>query len=187
MHVIPSAQPPHRDRPQVSAERRMDWVRLALQHEPSLVADDRELRRSGPSYTYDTLASLRDEHPTRPLVLLLGDDAANQFHTWHRWREISDLAHLVFVERPYEPPAPAPELVAHLRGRRAAQIDHLHMQPAGLWLSANIPPLAISSTRVRRLLKAGRSVRGLVPESVIASFTHKDISLLTHDEEPAID
>ena len=73
MHVIPSAQPPHRDRPQVSAERRMDWVRLALQHEPSLVADDRELRRSGPSYTYDTLAQLRSELPDASLILLLGD------------------------------------------------------------------------------------------------------------------
>jgi nicotinate-nucleotide adenylyltransferase len=187
VRVIPSAQPPHREAPQVSPERRMEWVQLALQHEPALIADDRELRRAGPSYTHDTLAELREEFPDRPLVLLLGDDAANQFHTWHRWREIIELAHLVFVERPYEPPAPAPELIAHLRGRRAQSNADFSQQLAGLWLSANIPPLAISSTRVRRLLKAGRSVRGLVPESVIASFTHKDISLLTYDEEPATD
>lgn len=185
--MIPSAQPPHRETPQVDAQRRLDWVRLALQGEPALIADDRELRRSGPSYTHDTLAELRGEFPDTPLVLLLGDDAANQFHTWHRWREIVDLAHLVFVERPYEPPAPAPELVAYLRGRRAPGVAALGSQLAGLWTSANIPPLAISSTRVRRLLKAGRSVRGLVPESVIASFSSKDISLLTHDEDPATD
>lgn len=165
----------------------MQWVRLALEDEPGLIADDRELRRSGPSYTVDTLAELRAEFPDRPLLLLLGDDAANQFHTWHRWQDIIGLAHLVFVERPYEPPAPAPELVAHLRGRRAVDIDALHRQPSGLWMSAHIPPLAISSTRVRRLLKAGRSVRGLVPEAVIRSLTHQDISLLTHDEEPATD
>ncbi|WP_299692642.1 nicotinate-nucleotide adenylyltransferase [Hydrocarboniphaga sp.] len=187
VRVIPSAQPPHREAPQISAQRRMEWVQLALENEPALIADDCELRRAGPSYTHDTLAALRGEFPDRPLVLLLGDDAANQFHTWHRWREIIDLAHLVFVERPYEPPAPAAELLAHLRGRRAPSHVALSQQLAGLWTSANIPPLAISSTRVRRLLKAGRSVRGLVPESVIASFTHKDISLLTHDEDPATD
>lgn len=187
VRIIPSGRPPHRDEPQVSAERRLEWVRLALQHEPGLLADDRELRRTGPSYTYDTLAELRAELPGRPLVLLLGDDAANQFHTWHRWREIPDLAHLVFVERPYEPPAPSPELIARLRGRRAQQASDLHAREAGLWLTASIPPLAISSTRVRRLLKAGRSVRGLVPEAVIRSFTAEDISLLTHDEDPATD
>lgn len=187
VHLIPSAQPPHRDAPQVSPQRRFDWVRSAIGIEPGLVADDRELRRQGPSYTHDTLASLRQEHPDRPLVLLLGDDAANQFHTWHRWREITELAHLVFVERPFEPPAPAPELMAHLRGRRAFEASELHAQPHGLWMSAHIPPLSISSTRIRRLLKAGRSVRGLVPEAVISSFTPEDINLLAHDEDPAND
>ncbi len=185
--MIPSAKPPHRDAPQVSPQRRYDWVRLAIGNESGLRADDRELRRDGRSYTYDTLASLREEHPDRPLVLLLGDDAANQFHTWHRWREITELAHLVFVERPFEPPAPAPELVAHLRGKRAHEAEELRARRCGLWMSAHIPPLSISSTRIRRLLKAGRSVRGLVPEAVISSFTPEDISLLAHDEEPATD
>ncbi len=171
----------------MSAQRRLQWVQLALENEPGLIADDRELRRDGPSYTVDTLAQLRAENPGRPLVLLLGDDAANQFHTWHLWQEIIGLAHLVFVERPYEPPAPAPELIAHLRGRRAADADALKRQEAGLWMSAHIPPLAISSTRIRRLLKAGRSVRGLVPEAVIDSLTAEDISLLTYDEDPATD
>lgn len=187
VRVIPSAQPPHRDAPAIEAKRRFEWVRLAIADEPGLSADDRELRRQGPSYTYDTLAELRAEWPRRPLVLLLGDDAANGFHHWHRWQDILDLAHLVFVERPYEPPAPAPQLVARLRGRRALGIGELHETPAGLWMTASIPPLAISSTRVRGLLKAGRSVLGLVPEKVINSFTDEDIRLLTHDEEPALD
>jgi nicotinate-nucleotide adenylyltransferase len=187
VHLVPSARPPHRAAPALPAEKRLEWVQLAIAGEDSLVADDRELRRAGPSYMVDTLASLRAEHPKRPLVLLLGDDAANSFHTWHRWHDIISLAHLVFVERPFEPPAPAEVLVAHLRGRRAPEVAAFHEREAGLWMSAQIPPLAISSTRIRRLLKAGRSVRGLVPEAVIRSFTHKDLSLLTHDEDPAID
>jgi nicotinate-nucleotide adenylyltransferase len=149
--------------------------------------DDREIRRNGRSYTFDTLAEFRVDYPEAALVLLLGDDAANQLHTWHRWQELFDFAHLVFVERPYEPPAPAPELARFLRGRRAASAAEMLARPCGSWISASIPPLAISSTRIRRLLAAGRSIRGLVPEAVIASLTPEDVRALTQDEEPAID
>lgn len=187
VHVVPSGVPPHREAPGVPAGRRFEWVEMAIAGEPGLIADDREIRREGRSFTVDTLAGLRADMPDTAIVLLLGDDAANQFHRWVRWREIIELAHLVFVERPYEPPAPAPELVAALRGRRAASVEDLHSKPAGLWMPTTVPPLAISSTRVRGLLRAGRSVRGLVPQAVIDSFTTEDLRLLTHEEEPALD
>ncbi len=186
--IVPAAQPPHRLAPEISAARRLSWARLAIGSEPALAVDDRELRREGPSYTFDTLQELRYEHgANKPLVLLLGDDAANQLHSWHRWRELFELAHLVFVERPYEPPAPARELTAFLRGRRALGVAELQSRPAGLWFAASIPPLAISATRIRQLLAAGRSIRGLVPDAVIESLTTEDIRALTHDEDPAQD
>jgi nicotinate-nucleotide adenylyltransferase len=190
--MVPSARPPHRAAPEVPPQRRLQWVRLAIGDEAGLVADDREIRRQGPSYTYDTLAELRAElaaagQPDTPLVLLLGDDAANQLHTWHRWRELFSLAHLVFVERPFEPAAPAPELAAFLRGRKAGAPAALLSRPAGYWLAASVPPLAISSTRIRQLLKAGRSIRGLVPDAVIQSLTNEDVRALTDDEDPAED
>jgi len=187
VHVIPSGDPPHRARPRILAERRLEWVRLAVADEPRLIADDREVRRGGRSYTYDTLVELREEYRDQPLVLMLGDDAANQFHNWHRWKDIAQLVHLAFVERPYEPPQPDDELSDWLRGHRVLEADALRNSPGGRWISASIPPLSISSTRIRRLLKAGRSIRGLVPESVIRSMTAEDISLLTHNEEAATD
>lgn len=187
VRLIPSGTPPHRAAPGISAQRRLDWVRLAIGDEPGLIADDREVRREGRSFTRDTLAGLRDEFPDASLVLLLGDDAANHFHTWHRWQDIPALAHLIFVQRLYEAPALAPELVALLQGRRVIHPQALRDQRAGLFMTAAIPPLAISSTRVRGLLKAGRSVRGLIPEAVIRSFTHEDVTFLTHDEDSAND
>lgn len=186
--VIPCAAPAHRAASAISAARRLHWVRLAVAGDARLAADDRELRRSGPSYTYDTLAQLRAELGAEtPLVLMIGEDAANGFHTWHRWREILDLAHLVFVERPFEPADPAAALAALLHGRRAPSATALRARPAGLCWRVAIPPLAISSTRIRGLLAAGRSVRGLVPDAVLHDFTDEDIRLLSHDQEPIQD
>ncbi|MCK9194386.1 MAG: nicotinate-nucleotide adenylyltransferase [Nevskia sp.] len=191
VHIIPNARPPHRAIPEVPPQRRLEWARLAVGDEPGLFVDDREVRRalsrSEPSYTYDTLVELRHELGDAPLYLLLGDDAANNLHTWHQWRELFDLAHLIFVERPFEPPAPPAELNAFLRGRKAQSAEALRAQPGGLWLPLSVPPLAISSTRIRRLLKAGRSIRGLVPDAVIHSLTPQDVLALTHDEDPAYD
>lgn len=187
IHLVLSARPPHRAAPGVPARRRFEWLRLALQREPSLVADDRELRRSGRSYTYDTLRELRKEHPERPLLLILGNDALNALHTWHRWQALPELAHFVVVDRPgvaLEPDSPW----ARAFGRGLADdIETLRQTPAGRWIKAHPPLLSISATRVRGLLSAQRSVRGLVPDAVIDSFTPEDIHWLTQDEEPVLD
>lgn len=186
VRVVPSAKPPHRAAPGVSAERRMDWVRLALGDEPGLVADDRELRRAArfgvASYTVDSLAELRDEQPTARLCLLIGDDAANGLQGWHRWRELLDHAHLVVVSRPDAEPAPAAEVAAFLAPRRAASVRALHEAAHGLWLPVTVPGLQISSTRIRQLLHEGRSIRGLVPDAVIHSLKPEDVRALTIEE-----
>nr|WP_293368363.1 nicotinate-nucleotide adenylyltransferase [Nevskia sp.] len=186
VHITPSARPPHRANPGISAERRLDWVRLAVGDEPGLSVDDRELRRAEalqkPSYTYDSLADLKSEQPGATLFLLLGDDAFNQLPGWHRWRELFDLAHVVVVERPGQPPAPTAELADFLRGRKVDAARALHESTHGLWLPVSLPALAISSTRIRSLLQAGRSVRGLVPDLVIRSLTPEDVRALTIEE-----
>ncbi|MBX6421160.1 MAG: nicotinate-nucleotide adenylyltransferase [Nevskia sp.] len=187
--LIPAAQPPHRKAPAVAPARRAEWLRLAIADEPGLAVDERELHRAGPSYTYDTLAELRREHGARPLLLLLGEDAAAALPTWHRWRELYGLAHLVRIGRPAPEPGPegAPQALAFPSERRAADANQLRTQPAGCWLPVSIPPLAISSSRIRRLLAAGRSLRGLVPEPVLRSFTAEDLRALSRDENPETD
>ena len=72
VRLLPAPQPPLRHRPAIAAQRRLEWVRLAIKGHPKLVADGRELKRTGMSYTIDTLAELRDEFPATPLCLLLG-------------------------------------------------------------------------------------------------------------------
>jgi len=60
--------------------------------------------RSGRSYTLDTLSELKEELPGQTLCLFVGDDAFNEFLTWHRPLDILELAHLVVMQRPTAQP-----------------------------------------------------------------------------------
>ncbi len=175
VRLVPAASPPLRARPAIAAKRRLRWVKLAIGGRRGLVADARELRRKGPSYTVDTLESLRAQFPRTPLCLLLGQDAARSLPRWHRWRELPALAHLVFFNRPGQPAALPAALARLLHGRRARSVRELKRRPAGLWLRARMPPMDISASGIRRRLGRGLSVAGLVPDTVLADFTRKDL------------
>lgn len=183
VRLIPTAHPPHRPDSRVSPQRRLDWVKLAILKDRGLIADDREIQRDGPSYTVDTLASLRAEFPQSALVLLMGADAFSHLHSWNRWSEIIGLAHLAVISRPGSELAPSAECAALLGPRHAQKSGELLSQPAGLWTHLELPLLDISSTRIRRLLKAGVSVRGLLPDAILNSLTTADVGALTKDED----
>ena len=119
----------------------IDWrcCELAVAEFPGLVVDDRELRRAGKSYTVLTLQELRGEFPGSPILVLLGADAFRGLPSWHRWRELFDLAHFVVVERPgvnLEAGLPAPLLadLARQAGRRSGNPAFApggrHLRPA---------------------------------------------------------
>ena len=75
-------------------------VIAATEGQHGFVVDDREMRRDGPSYSVDTLASLRAENPDRSLCLIVGMDAFLSLPKWYQWREILQLAHVVVAHRP---------------------------------------------------------------------------------------
>lgn len=164
--LIPAYQPPHRAAPVASAAQRLAMVQLAVRGDAALRADDCEVRRAGTSYTIDTLAALRRELAA-PLCLFLGADAYRQLRTWHRWEQILDHAHLVVADRP-GPAAPGDAALDELEQRHGV-VDAvgLHARTTGAILRVTVPALDISSTRIRTLVAAGRSVRYLVPGPVI--------------------
>ena len=101
LRLIPLRQAVHRSQPQASPEHRLAMLRLAVQGAEGLRIDDRELRRVGESYTYDTLVDLRIElGPAVGLCLLVGADAFRGFLSWHRPDDILALAHLIVMRRP---------------------------------------------------------------------------------------
>ena len=100
IRFVPAGDPPHRSAPAASAAQRLAMVELAVANHPGLEVDAREIERTGRSFTVTTLEELRREDGRRALALVVGADAFLGLPTWHRWREIFGLAHLVVVARP---------------------------------------------------------------------------------------
>ena len=175
IRFIPCRIPAHRATPSVSAEQRLELVRLATAEQAGFAADDRELRRPGPSYMIDTLASLRSELGDTPLVLILGSDAFRELHTWRRWRELTDLAHLAVMRRPGPNRPLPPPLEEFAAPRVVGDPQTLWLRSAGGILFQPITQLDISATRIRASLARGLSPRYLLPEAVLARI--RDLGL----------
>lgn len=165
VRFVPCREPPHRPPPQVG-DLRFELVRAAIEGEPRFVTDDRELTRAGPSYTVETLASLRAELPTRALCLLVGMDAFLGLPTWHRWTELTRYAHVVVAHRPgWTPPREGP--LGELLAARGTENATLLRDPAGGRVVVTpVTQLDISSTQLRETLARGADPRYLVPDRV---------------------
>lgn len=166
MRLMPCHRPVHRDEPQVSSAQRAEMIRLALLDCPELTMDERELRRDMPSYTFDTLLSLRAELGAEvSLIWAMGTDAFAALDSWNRWQELLDYAHLVVIERPgFTLPDAGP--VARLLQQYRAPASALDELPAGAIVLPSLRLLDISATGIRAQLAAGESAQFLLPESV---------------------
>lgn len=179
--LIPSRIPPHRADPtSASAEDRFIMAQLAAQGRPGWQASRIEIDREGPSYTFDTLSALRSAGPVASetagegssraeYYFITGADAFADIASWSRYPAVLDLAHFVVVSRPgitldslraRVPSAfPSTPLTAGAPARNTRVI----------LVEANTPD--VSSTEIRRRVRAGHSLTGLVPEPVAAYIT----------------
>jgi nicotinate-nucleotide adenylyltransferase len=170
VRLMPARVPPHRPVPVASAPQRVRMLEAALAGQDRLVLDTRELERDGASYTFDTLRELRDEFGAgQSLILLLGADAFAGLPTWHRWRELFDLAHIGVLTRPGHDGALPTELRTEIASRRCTEVRGVQDSPAGRVLSIPVTPLEISATEIRAQLAAGREPRYLVPDALFAN------------------
>lgn len=173
VRLIPGGTPPHRAAPATAATHRLAMAALAIVGNARFAVDAREVRRSGPGYTYDTLAELRaEEGAQRPLVLLLGADAFLELATWHRWHELFGLAHVVVAHRPGFPIETWPDrmpqpLAREYEKRLLKQALNIYTKPAGGIAALPIAALDISATMIRRALADGESPRYLLPDPVL--------------------
>jgi nicotinate-nucleotide adenylyltransferase len=130
------------------------------------MADDRELRREGPLIWWIRWRRLREDvGPETPLCLILGADAFRELHTWRRWRELTDWAHIVVMQRPGVLQSLPTALETFMAPRVLSDSLRCAMNPAGGILFQPVTQLSISATQIRALLAHGQSPRYLLAGS----------------------
>ena len=176
IRLLPCSDPYHRESVITPAPHRLAMLQLACAGVPGLVVDDRELRRSGPTYTFDTLRSFREElGDDCSLVLCMGMDALLNFSSWHRWQEFLSLCHIVVACRPgYQLPESG-AIAELIRDKAATSVAELHTLPAGRVLIKEMTLLPVSATEVRNAIIENRSLKWLVPDPVIQYLNEKEL------------
>ena len=149
LYVFPTGDAWHKTRKLTSAEHRLAMARLAFAGIAAVQVDDRELRRSGPTYSVDTLRELRAAHPQALLHLLMGEDQAAGFSRWHAWEEVARLAVLCVAGRG------TGEGVAALRALPGVRVQGLVL-----------PQMPESATDIRNRLTTGQDIAELVGPAV---------------------
>ena len=164
LRLLPCAQPAHRVEPEVSAELRLQMLKLAIARYPQFSCDTRELDRKGPSYMVDTLASIRAEIAEVPLILFIGTDAFNGLSNWHQWQTIFNYAHIVVMTRPlYEL-----ESLSDFYSDKLVENRHsLKSSPSGKIYFQQVTQLDIAATLIREMFAEQKSTSFLLPECVI--------------------
>ncbi len=135
------------------ASDRMEMMRLACEGIEGLVPCDVEVRRSGPTYTIDTVNNLRSAQPNvSEVVLILGADAVAKLDSWHRADELAAMVSIAAMPR------------WDSNGERIAVAA-----PSARWdvTELRMPRLDIESTAVRSACAAGAPIDGLVPPAVV--------------------
>lgn len=150
---IPAHVPPHKQH-FASAADRYAMTALAIAGEPRFLLSDMEIRRSGISYTIDTIRELHEAYAGRELYFIIGMDSVAQLHTWHHIEEMLELSSFAAIWRSgYE--NALRELEAHLGARALERV-----------LLLNTPVYDVSSTEIRSRVRRRASLAGLVPRAV---------------------
>lgn len=175
VRLIPNGRPPHRESASVGADQRLAMIDLAIANSVPLVLDRCEVDRKGASYTFDTLAQIRDDiGPTTPLIFGLGADAFENIENWYRADELLNVAHLAILSRPGSIIDQNRRTGLSFDKAWTARQEDLREQPFGRVYRLEMTPLAISSTRIREQIARGWSPRFLLPETVCDYIeTHK--------------
>jgi len=179
---LPTGQPPHRAAPVIEPAHRLEMVRLAIAGNPGFALDDSEATSESVSYTIHSLERLRAQHgKARPLVLLLGADAFLGLTSWHRWRDLFELAHIGIATRSSQHVAPEqmePALASEFRQRlRIVRPGDpvLDEAAAGFVAHFAMTSLDISATAIRATLAAHGNVSYLLPDAVLGYIDHNQL------------
>lgn len=164
VRLIPCSKPAHRESPLTPAEMRLHMLNLAIQNQPELVIDRRELDRNGVSFMIDTVKSIRQECSHTPILLFMGTDAFAELTTWHHWQNLFDYAHIVVITRPQHEQA---QLSDFFSSKLTTSKEDLKIKEAGYLLFQSVTQLDITATSIRNIIKANLNPGFLLPDCII--------------------
>lgn len=175
VRLIPCKKPVLSKIAQATAEQRLAMLKLVVPNQPNFIIDERELQRKTPSYTVDTLISLRQELGEIPLALILGEDAFFSLPNWHRWQELIKLTHFIVVPRPgFSAVTNSPK--TDFKPQQIIQDPKLlTAAPGGYIFFPKVTSLAISSTLIRQQIKNGFNPRYLLPDAVLKFIQEENL------------
>ncbi|MEN6441289.1 MAG: nicotinate-nucleotide adenylyltransferase [Syntrophobacter sp.] len=182
---VPAAAPPHKPGREVLAfQHRWRMLELSIAENPHFGLSDLERRLPGKSYTVNSLRKLNEEFPGAKLFFLVGMDAFLEINTWFLFSELFRLAEIVVLRRPGHGEGDVEDFLA-----RKVSGDYIRDPSSGVFTHPEMCPvhylrntlLDISSTRIRKLVAQGRSIRYLVPREVLSYICEFDFYALGRD------
>ncbi|MGI1679135.1 MAG: nicotinate-nucleotide adenylyltransferase [Cellvibrionaceae bacterium] len=166
MRLVPCHKPPHREQPVASAKHRAAMVMAAIQNCSELTIETCELENHDPSYSFKTLKYLRGMLGENvSLCLAVGMDSLISLPSWHRWKDILKLAHIVVAARPgFDSPSSGEigEYILEHKKSDSALIEKTH----GSIVIKQLSLLPVSSTDIRARLAENLSPQFLLPDTV---------------------
>ena len=153
LHVVPTGHAWHKQRNLTEARHRLAMCHLAFANVYRALVDDREIMRSGPTYTIDTLRELQAIYPQAQLYLVMGEDQAKALPSWHRVEELGGAAIICVASR-------SDSNAASAMSSSGSALRGAVFQPV------QMPPSPLSATEIRDKSARGQSVAPLVFESV---------------------
>ncbi|MBQ5339104.1 MAG: nicotinate-nucleotide adenylyltransferase [Oscillospiraceae bacterium] len=170
--LMPAGEAPHKSSAAYApAADRLEMCRIAAKPYRWMKVSDYETRKSGKSYTVDTLRALTAQHPDTEWTLMIGSDMLLSFRTWREWQEILRLASLCAVSREQ----------GDLPGLQACADSMKAECPDAEIRVLTVDAVEVSSTEIRQNLQNHADCSCLLPENVVQYIQEKHLYL--PDEE----
>ena len=170
MRLILCARTPHRSAPACSMVDRKKMLSLAVSEKKyqDLIIDDIECKRTGLSYTLDTVSELRNQIGSEaPMYLCLGMDSFLSINTWNHWKDLVSMAHIIVAKRPGSEPPKSGEVHDFIKKYQSINLQNLSNAPSGNIFLAEMIPMSISSTAIRKAIFEKDYPYKFLPEKVI--------------------
>jgi nicotinate-nucleotide adenylyltransferase len=165
---IPSGVPPHKNNAMIaSAEDRFNMVAMAVKSNPYFEASSLEISRQGYTYSVDTLLQLREKYGSNvQIYFIIGADVVLDLLTWRDIEKVFGLCEFIATLRP-----------GYKNDQLLKRIEFLKLNYMAKIHTADIPLIEISSTKVRKSIEKGKSIKYLVPDDVENYISNKGLYL----------